>query len=335
MLPLSVELAAGARLSRQAFHRHRRRWEQRWHRPRWPTRLPQMRPATLGCISGTPPPPGWTGKVWAMQQGIAHAEAANYAADYLLLTDADIEYAPSAVTRLVGRAMVSRTVLTSLMVKLNCGSLSERALIPAFVFFFQMLYPFAWVNWRGRKDRCRGRRVHAGRTPRAGKSGRHRQASERADRRLRACETDEAEGPIWLGLSRDVRSLQVLSSYWRYSSHGRPLGLCPARLLAAASCGYHGGMVLTFLAAPVLAILAWLSGECGRGGGLGLDDLGLFADPALLSVYHSCGLAALPLIAAAYLAFTSIQRTSIGGAGVGYGRGAVRPRCEAMTLIAT
>ena len=70
----------------------------------------------------------------------------NYAPDYLLLTDADIDYAPGAVTRLVARAKRSRTVLTSLMVKLHCESFAERALIPAFVFFFQMLYPFAWVN---------------------------------------------------------------------------------------------------------------------------------------------------------------------------------------------
>ena len=71
-----------------------------------------------------------------------------------------------------------------------------------------------------------------------------------------------------------------------------------------ASCGTMGGMALTYLAAPVLALFAWVSGQCGRSAGLGLDDISLFADPAFLSVSPRCGLAALPLIAAAYLAFT-------------------------------
>ncbi|MGE5260284.1 MAG: glycosyltransferase, partial [Actinomycetota bacterium] len=97
-------------------------------------------------LQGEPLPPGWAGKVWAQHQGIAHAEAMEPAPDYLLLTDADIEYPPELVCRLVARAEASRTVLTSLMVRLNCESLPERALVPAFVYFFQMLYPFAWVN---------------------------------------------------------------------------------------------------------------------------------------------------------------------------------------------
>ena len=65
--------------------------------------------------------------------------------EYLLFTDADIGYAPDALRCLVARARAGGLVLTSLMAKLNCTSLAERALIPAFVFFFQMLYPFRWV----------------------------------------------------------------------------------------------------------------------------------------------------------------------------------------------
>src|SRR5262249_8400418 len=89
---------------------------------------------------------GWTSKVWAMQQGIAYTEAGSDQPDYLLFTDADIEYAPDALRSLVTRAKHRNLVLTSIMAKLNCESFAERALIPAFVFFFQMLYPFPWVN---------------------------------------------------------------------------------------------------------------------------------------------------------------------------------------------
>ena len=84
----------------------------------------------LVVVQGRPLPAGWTGKVWAMQQGVAHAEMLGKRPDYLLLTDADIEYAPEALRRLVVRADAMGLVLTSLLAKLNCESLAERALIP-------------------------------------------------------------------------------------------------------------------------------------------------------------------------------------------------------------
>ena len=91
-------------------------------------------------------PAGWTGKLWALKQGIDAAMALPRVPDYLLLTDADIVHAADSVSRLVARAEAMGTVLTSLMVKLRCESLAERANIPAFIFFFQMLYPFSCVN---------------------------------------------------------------------------------------------------------------------------------------------------------------------------------------------
>ena len=94
-------------------------------------------------------PPGWTGKLWAVKQGIDAAMAMPQPPDYLLLTDADIVHAPDSMRRLVAHAQAHGLVLTSLMVKLRCESLAERASIPAFIFFFQMLYPFAWVNRPG------------------------------------------------------------------------------------------------------------------------------------------------------------------------------------------
>jgi glycosyltransferase involved in cell wall biosynthesis len=101
----------------------------------------------LQIVTGAPLASGWTGKLWAVSQGIA---AADDAPDYLLLTDADIAHAPDSVRSLVTRAVADDRVLVSLMARLRCESLAERALIPAFVWFFQMLYPFATVNRRGR-----------------------------------------------------------------------------------------------------------------------------------------------------------------------------------------
>lgn len=95
-------------------------------------------------LSGKPLPAGWTGKLWAMKQGVEEAGAR--APKYLLFTDADIVYESDVLTRLVSEAESKSLVLNSLMVKLRCESFAERMLIPAFILFFQMLYPFAWAN---------------------------------------------------------------------------------------------------------------------------------------------------------------------------------------------
>jgi hopene-associated glycosyltransferase HpnB len=94
-------------------------------------------------IAGLPLPPGWSGKLWAMQQGVEQALQLN--PDFLLLTDADIEHAPDSVAALVQIASAGDYDLASFMVKLHCRSVAEKLLIPAFVFFFFMLYPPEWV----------------------------------------------------------------------------------------------------------------------------------------------------------------------------------------------
>lgn len=96
----------------------------------------------LTILAGAPLAHGWTGKLWAVHQGIAAARAP----DWLWLTDADIAHAPDTLRMLVTRGEGRGLALVSLMAKLRCDSLAERALIPAFVFFFRMLYPFAQAN---------------------------------------------------------------------------------------------------------------------------------------------------------------------------------------------
>src|SRR5215470_439807 len=98
----------------------------------------------LTIISGKPPPAGWMGKTWAQQQGIDLAQRRSPRPAYLLLTDADIMHAPDTLAWLVAQAQATGSVLTSLMAKLNCESFAEQALIPTFIFVFQMLYPCRW-----------------------------------------------------------------------------------------------------------------------------------------------------------------------------------------------
>jgi hopene-associated glycosyltransferase HpnB len=99
--------------------------------------------ARLDIIAARDLPPGWTGKLWAVSEGLDRARAT--APDFILLTDADITHAPDNVSTLVRRAVADDLDLTSLMVRLSTKTLAEKALIPAFVFFFFMLYPPAWA----------------------------------------------------------------------------------------------------------------------------------------------------------------------------------------------
>jgi hopene-associated glycosyltransferase HpnB len=95
----------------------------------------------LTIVTGQPKPPGWTGKLWALAQGVAASDA-----PVMLFTDADITHDPRHLATLVARLDSPRVDLVSEMVRLNCTSRAERLLVPAFVYFFQMLYPFAKVN---------------------------------------------------------------------------------------------------------------------------------------------------------------------------------------------
>jgi hopene-associated glycosyltransferase HpnB len=99
----------------------------------------------LTVIDGLARPEGWSGKLWAVHQGTQAARADLGPDGFLLLTDADILHAPTHVATLVAKALEDGLDLVSEMVALNCESAAERALVPAFVFFFAMLYPFAKV----------------------------------------------------------------------------------------------------------------------------------------------------------------------------------------------
>ena len=97
-------------------------------------------------VTAVPPrPANWAGKVWALASGVAAARTSGAHPEYWLFTDADISHDPTSVASLVATARGDRRDLVSLMVQLRCESTWERLMIPAFVFFFAKLYPFAWV----------------------------------------------------------------------------------------------------------------------------------------------------------------------------------------------
>ena len=179
----------------------------------------------LTIVAGNGPPPGWTGKLAAMRRGLAEVEAGAARPEFILFTDADIAYAPHVLSRLVAIARGNGTVLTSLMVKLRCESAAERWLAPAFVFFFQMLYPFAWVN-----DPRRATAAAAGGSMLVRREALHAAGGLEA---VRGALIDDCalaalmkrQGPIWLGLTEEVDFFARLSHAWRFSPHGGALRL--------------------------------------------------------------------------------------------------------------
>jgi len=205
--------------------------------------------ARLVILNGAPLPAGWTGKLWALSQGIAAAERP----EFLWLTDADIEHAPDTLRALVSRAEDGGLQLVSLMARLHCATWAERMLVPAFVFFFQMLYPFERVN------RPKGIGGAAG-----GCMLVRRTALERAGgiAAIRNALIDDCtfgalikrHGRIWLGLTdrsrsirpyRDIGSITAMISRSAYAQ----LGYSPLTLI-----GTLLGLFLVFGAPPLLAL---------------------------------------------------------------------------------
>ncbi|MGD1934384.1 MAG: glycosyltransferase [Candidatus Phaeomarinobacter sp.] len=102
----------------------------------------------VDVIDGKDLPTGWSGKVWAMSQGVAAASKLTPAPDYLLLTDADIEYAPGVLTKMVSKADTHSLTFVSLMARLDARGIWGKLLVPAFIYFFQLIYPFRKANTR-------------------------------------------------------------------------------------------------------------------------------------------------------------------------------------------
>ena len=255
----------------------------------------------LIVLDGAPRPPGWTGKLWAMKQGSDHA--AQYAPEFLWFTDADIAHSPDNLSALVARAQTGGKVLVSLMARLSCRSAAEHFLIPAFVFFFDMLFPFGAVN-----DPARPIAAAAGGCMLARKSAldaaggidaiRHNIIDDCALARAM-----KAQGPIWLGLTDravSLRPYERLSEIRHMVSRSAyaQLNYSPLLLL-----GTLLGLGLVYIAPVMTALFAW--GVSQLAGWMAWIIMALMFQP-ILRFYRLSPLwgIALPLIGLFYAGFT-------------------------------
>jgi hopene-associated glycosyltransferase HpnB len=207
----------------------------------------------LIVIQSKPLPAGWTGKLWSMHQGIERARALNPA--WLLLTDVDVLHGPETVANLGLIASHGPYDLVSFMVKLHCESLAEKLLIPAFLYFFFMLYPPAWIRDTGRSTAGAAggcMLVRAETLERAGglESIRGAVIDDCSLARL----LKQQDGRLWIGLTDQSQSLRryesfsdfghmVLRTAFNQLKHSSLLLLCTV-----------AGMVITYLAPPLLLL---------------------------------------------------------------------------------
>ena len=205
----------------------------------------------LHVVQGVALPKGWTGKLWAVQQGLNYARVHLPSATFILMTDADIKHDRKNIRELVYKAESESLHLVSLMVRLRTKSFWEKLLLPAFVFFFQKLYPFSWVN-----DPKKRTAAAAG-----GCILIRRQTLLSANtlKTVRGHLIDDcaigkgikARGPIWLGISKDTHSLrayQSLEDVWNMVTRTafRQLGYSSILLFVTVV-----GMFLTYLVPPI------------------------------------------------------------------------------------
>jgi hopene-associated glycosyltransferase HpnB len=255
----------------------------------------------LTVLSGAARPPGWTGKLWAMKQGSDHAVASR--PEFLWFTDADIAHSPDNLRNLVARAQSGNKVLVSLMVRLSCKTTAEHFLIPAFVFFFDMLFPFGAVNNPASRVAAAAGGCMLARRENLQKAGgieaiRHNIIDDCALGRAM-----KTQGPVWLGLTdravslrpyehiSDVRHMVTRSAYAQ-------LGYSPLVL-----AGTMLGLGLVYLAPVMTALFAW--GPSQLAGWAAWMIMALMFQPILRfynrSPFWGMG---LPLIGAFYAGFT-------------------------------
>ena len=273
--------------------------------------------AVPAVVTGEEPPPGWSGKLWAVAQGVRAVSPAGSAlatpgsppaSEFLLLTDADIAHPRSSVRQLVAWAEAARLDQVSLMARLRVETGWERLLIPAFVYFFAELYPFRWVNCDSRKTAAAA----------GGCVLVRRQALERAGgiSAIRGAVIDdvslakalkESGSAIWLGLADEVRSLRPypgLEDLWDMVARSAytQLRFSPVLLI-----GTLAGLAIAFLG-PVAAVVCGLAGGEPVAIGAGVVSL-IVMELTYLPVirYHRLGwwwVLGLPLAACLYGAMT-------------------------------
>lgn len=285
-------------------------------------------PERLTVLPGQPLPSGWTGKLWAQQQGVQAALQRAPEAAYLLLCDADIVFGPHTLGALAAQAEATDAALVSLMARLDARGFWASLLIPAFIFFFQKLYPFPWSN---RGDRPWAAAAAGGvmlvRTDAV--TALDLPASIRGaliDDCTLAARIKRSGRKTWIGLAApgeavSLRDNRGFASIWSMVARTAYAQLGKNPLLLA---GCLLGLVLLYLAGPAVA-LGWIWHRDGLAAQLGLAAwaaMTLAFLPTCLDYRRPWTAPLLPLAGLLYglMTFDSARRTWQGKGGAWKGR---------------
>jgi hopene-associated glycosyltransferase HpnB len=267
--------------------------------------------APLTVVHGRPRPDEWAGKVWAMAQGLAGAAGtkttdpdANHdgaSPEYVLFTDADITWAPSALRDLVAAAEADDRALVSQMALLRAATRWERVIVPAFVYFFAQLYPFRKVN-----DPKSGTAAAAGgcmlvrRSALAEAGGLAPLKGALIDDVALGTLLKKHGNRTWLGLTTDIRSdrpYPSLASLWHMIARSAYVQLRYNPLLLA---GTIIGLLLLYVAPPAGLIAGLIGAAISPAGGASLP----------VALAGIAGLAGWALMTASYVPMLRLYRLS-------------------------
>ncbi|GGX75209.1 glycosyltransferase [Streptomyces minutiscleroticus] len=254
-------------------------------------------PLTVG--SPGDPPPGWTGKLWAVRHGVGLARAR--APEFLLLTDADIAHAPDSLERLVAAAHAGGFDLVSQMARLRVAGTWERLVVPAFVYFFAQLYPFRRIGRRASRTAAAAGGCVLLRAEAAARAGvpdaiRHAVIDDVALARA----VKRTGGRVWLGLADRVDSVRPyprLRDLWRMVSRSAYAQLRHNPLVLL---GTVAGLALVYLAPPVVLVAGLATGGAAAATAAGLAWLVMTATYVPMLRYYR-----LPPLLAPLLPFTA------------------------------
>ena len=218
-----------------------------------------------------PAPPlesGWTGKLSALNAGVANSCSADNPVcapvvtlpentpptsitdthEFFWFTDADVVHAPDALRRLVSRAETDKLDLTSLMVLLRAETFAERLLIPPFLYFFLMLYPARWIANRTTKTAgAAGGCVLLRRTALERIGGIAAIRGEVIDDCALAQAVKKSGGGIWMGLTRASSSLRSYETFSEIRDMIARTAFTQLHYSTLQLLGTLFGMTLTFL----------------------------------------------------------------------------------------
>ncbi|HZU58310.1 MAG TPA: glycosyltransferase [Actinocrinis sp.] len=249
---------------------------------------------TLHIVHSDGPPPGWAGKVAAMRRGFeASVASTSSPPEYVLFTDADIAHPADGVRRLVAFGEARELDLVSLMARLRTETAAERAIVPAFVYSFAQLYPFARVNRpSSRTAAAAGGCMLVRRNALIQAGGLEKIAGARIDDVALGTllKRRAGRGRTWLGLTTDVRSVRPyprFSDLWDMIARSAYTQLRYSPYLLA---GTLLGLLIMYAVPPVLG-LAFL-GIALAGGG----TPAAVAAGAALAAWASLSLSYLPTL---------------------------------------